>query len=53
MDERVEGDILKRLETVCEEAKKERANFLAQSKKYADNEVTRENFIIKAENVDM
>ena len=37
VDEKVEGDIIKRTETVCDDAKRIRSQYINLSKKYADD----------------
>lgn len=52
-DQRVEEELLSRLEQHCNEAKRKRQAFLSQSKRYGNNESQYEAYLQKAEEVDM
>ena len=53
LDEKVEGDIIKRYETACDDAKKLRSSHISSSKKYSDDSIAYESFLQKAEAVDL
>jgi hypothetical protein len=50
---KVEDDLINRLESKCKENKQSRSSFLGMAKKYADDSKTYEQYLKKAEDVDM
>lgn len=50
---KVEDDLISRLESKCKENKQSRSSFLSMAKKYADDSNTYEQYLKKAEAVDM
>eukprot|EP00347_Sterkiella_histriomuscorum_P020791 403336447 len=53
LDEKVEEDLMRRYESKCDDAKKQRSNFLLIAKKYAEDSKNYNIYMDKAEQVDM
>mmetsp|Transcript_782 Transcript_782/g.1396 ORF Transcript_782/g.1396 Transcript_782/m.1396 type:complete len:91 (+) Transcript_782:508-780(+) len=52
-DDKVEEEVLRRLDRKCGESKKQRQSYLNQAKKYQANHSAYEMYLSKAEEVDM
>lgn len=52
-DKRVEEEVIRRLDQLCNESKRKRQSYLSQSKKYSEQEDVYQKYIDQAESVDM